>query len=88
MNQIVKSLTQADLYRLKIPMAVVYKKPKDFKTKYVARIWEGADNTPTDTITVRNSIAGIRKDIVAAGFTICYNRSGEDDPCIMETWIK
>lgn len=77
-----------DLSDIKIPMAVVYNSPKDFPDMYLCRIWEGAGCHPTTAATQRFSLEELREDIQAAGFSILIPRSPEDDPVILETWIK
>lgn len=84
----VDSLTQVDMSYLKIPMAVIYDSPKDFPELCLCRLWEGAGCRPTTTAIYRNTIDKLREDIRAAGFHTVIPRSKEDDPVIVETWIK
>lgn len=88
MDRIVDSMAQVDLSGLKQPLVTVYKPPADFQGVYVARIWEGTGPKPTDTAVVRDTVEGLREDIMAAGFTVCFPRAAGDDPCIVETWIQ
>ena len=81
-------MAQADLSGLKQPFVTIYKSPVDFQDVYVARIWEGAGPKPTDTAVVRDTVEGLREDIMAAGFTVCFPREAGDDPCIVETWMR
>jgi len=77
-----------DLSDIKIPMAVIYNSPKDFPDMYLCRIWEGAGCHPTTAATQRFSLEELREDIRAAGFTVLIPRSPNDDPVILETWMK
>lgn len=77
-----------DLSVIKIPMAVVYDRPKDFPDMYLCRIWEGAGCHPTTAATQRASLEELREDIMAAGFTVKMPRGAGDDPVILETWMK
>lgn len=84
-NKIVGSLKEVD-YRGMFPLAVIYNKPSDFPTAYVVRIWDV--NSPTNIVFVASSLEECRKDIRAAGFTVWFDRSKEDDTCIVETWMR
>ena len=84
----VDSLTQVDMSRIKIPMAVIYDSPKDFPELKLCRIWEGAGCHPTNTAIYRNTTEKLREDIKAAGFSILIPRSKGDDLVIVETWMK
>ena len=76
-NQIIESLTQADLSHLILPLVTIYEKPADFPNEYVARIWDGQGARPTNIMVKSKSIESIREDIEAAG----------DEPHIVETWM-
>ena len=88
MNKMVESMTQVDLSEIKMPMAVIYDSPKDFPGMYLCRIWEGEGCHPTNTAMQKNSLDEMRKDIQAAGFSIRIPRAEDDDPVILETWIR
>ena len=88
MNKMVESMTQVDLSEIKMPMAVIYDNPKDFPGMYLCRIWEGAGCHPTNAAIQRATQAEIREDILAAGFQMMIPRSQEDDPVILESWIR
>lgn len=86
-TKFVESLQQVDMSEIKIPMAVIYKSPKDFPDVCMCRIWEGAGCHPTNTAIQRGTEQALREDIQAAGFTICFPRADGDDPAIVETWM-
>lgn len=88
MEVIVESLTQVNLTAIKIPMAVVYDNPKDHLGQYVCRIWEGEGCHPTNTAIKKSSLEEIQEDIKAAGFTMRFPRTEDDDPIILETWVR
>lgn len=83
-----ESMRQVDFLDLRFPLIAVYKKPKDYPDAYVARVWEGARNLPTNTLIKRETLQEIRKDIKAAGFTIRLTRTEGEDPVIVETWLR
>lgn len=84
----VNSLRDLDLSEIKMPMAVIYDSPKDFPDMYLCRIWEGAGCHPTTAAMQKNSLDEMREDIAAAGFTVKIPRSPNDDPVILETWMR
>lgn len=69
-------------------MAVIYDNPQDCHGMYVCRIWEGEGCRPTNTTVKKSSLEELREDIQAAGFTIKFPRTEDDDPVILETWMK
>ena len=89
MDKIVESMTQVDFTEIKLPMAVIYEKPKDHPGMYVCRIWDGgAGLRPTNTIMKGKTLEEMQEDIQAAGFTLRFPRAEGDDPTIVETWIR
>lgn len=83
-----ESMRQVDFSDLRLPVIVVYRKPKDYPDAYVARVWEGARNLPTNTLIKRGTLQEIRKDLKAAGFTTRINPEAGEDPVIVETWLR
>nr|DAI56795.1 MAG TPA: hypothetical protein [Caudoviricetes sp.] len=67
----------------KVPMICVYENPADYPGKYVARLWDL--QRPTGFVVVADSLEQIREAIPEG--MVPFNRSGEDDPVIVETWI-
>lgn len=86
-EKIIESLKWVDFSELRFPMIVVYKNPKDYPDDYVARVWEAAENLPTNTLVKRETLEEIRRDIKKAGFATQLARQQGDDPVIVETWI-
>lgn len=87
-EKIMESMRQVDFSNLRFPLIVVYKNPRDYPGSYVARIWDGARNLPTDTLIMRKTLQEIREDIKSAGFIIRIIRHQGEDPVIVETWLK
>lgn len=87
-NKMVESLCQVDFSELDFPMVTIYKRPLDFPNDFVARVWDGKGARPTGTVIKRSTVQEIREDITAAGFTTVFAPSEDDDPHIMETWMR
>lgn len=87
-EKIVESLLQVDFSGIQIPMAVIYDNPQDHPGMYVCRIWEGVGCHPTDTAIKKASLEELQEDIQAAGFTMRFPRAEDDDPVILETWMR
>ena len=85
-TKILKTLKEADTTGI-MPMAVIYKKPKEYPDNYVVRIFDGKTGKPTNLAILRNTMEECRKDIQNSGYTCCFSRSEYDDPIIMESWI-
>jgi hypothetical protein len=70
---------------------VVYRHPRDYPAKYVARRWDvrspghGAQVIATDEVKLANTLDEIRR-LIPPGL-YCLNRFEDDDPCIVEVWI-
>lgn len=87
-NKVVPSLTMVDLSDMAAPMVVIYENPADFPSKCIARVWEAALNSPTNTIIVRDTVQECRDDLMAAGFLVCVKRNENDAKCIVESWMR
>ena len=83
-----ESMRQVDFSDLRFPLIAVYKKPKDYPDAYVARVWEGARNLPTNTLIKRKTLQEIRKDLRAAGFTTQLTPAAGEDQVIVEIWLR
>jgi hypothetical protein len=72
-----------------LPMWTIYHSPKDFPGRYVARLWlvggGSPEPKPTDRFVTSNSLDGVRA-MLPPGLT-CLQRSDDDDPVIVETWL-
>lgn len=89
-NIIVDSMAHVYFSKLKFPTIVVYENPYDYPDDYVARVWETVwpKPKPMNIAITRNSLKEIREDIMAAGFGIRIPRADDDDPHIVETWMR
>lgn len=87
-EKLMESMRQVDFSDLSFPLIVVYRKPKDYPDAYVARVWEGARNLPTNTLIKRETLQEIRKDLRAAGFTTQLTPAAGEDPVIVEIWLR
>ena len=67
----------------KLPIIVIYKKPRDYPDNYVARLWDILQ--PTEIFTIADSLNDIHLSIPLG--MVRMNRCPGDDPCIVETWI-
>lgn len=65
------------------PVFTVYKNPRDFPGKYVVRLFDGT--RPMRLITIRDTLDEARATI-PEGF-YCVQKSPDDDPVIVETWL-
>ena len=80
-----KSLTQADVSDLKMPIITIYSSPEDMPGQIVARIFDC--HKPTDTYAVYPTLGACRRDLAKAGYTVCIKRSANDVPAIVESWM-
>lgn len=85
-TKVLKTLREADTTEI-LPMAVIYRKPKDYPDNYVVRIFDGKTGKPTNVIILRNTLEECREDIQNSGYTSCFTRSKYDDQVIMESWV-
>lgn len=84
----VESFKQVDFSDIKMPVIVIYKNTSDYSGKYIARAWDVAIPAPTNCIQIRDTLEELRKDIRAAGFYLRLMREAEDDPAIVESWMR
>lgn len=61
----------------------IFHNPKDFPGKFVVRLFDG--KTPTRLLTVKDTLEEARKTIPPMFFRV--DRSQNDDPVIVETWL-
>ena len=71
--------------QLVFPIWVVYDKPRDYPRHFIARLWDGMTNTPTETFIIGPDLMAIR-DTLPAGLA-CMGRLDADDVCIVEVWL-
>jgi hypothetical protein len=67
-----------------VPIISVYKSPKDYPNKFVARLWD-VNNKATNFIVVAETLEGIRKLIPEN--MLCIPPSEMDDSVIVEVYI-
>lgn len=67
---------------------VVYQRPKDFPSNYVARKWliRRGGIEATASVMVCRTIDRLRRELAGRGLT-CLDRDPEDDPSIVEVWL-
>lgn len=81
---IVQKFEANQLRKLTIPLITIYKNPRDFPNKYVARLFD--KHFSTKYAIVKDSLEEIRTALPPT-FTNKLERSENDDPVIVETWI-
>lgn len=67
-----------------VPIIAVYKNPKDYSDKYVARLWD-VNNKATNFIVAAETLEGVRK-LIPKNMT-CIPPSEMDDPVIVEVYL-
>lgn len=84
MNDVkVEDFNLVDFSGLRIPVIVIYKKPEDYPSDYVARVWDA--NKPTNVVLVNEELENVRHKIPEGMIRI--GRSPKDDVVIEEVWI-
>jgi len=72
---------------LEMQQWVIYRHPRDYPDKYVARlwgVWQG-EIVATDEMALAETLQQIRRMIPPGLY--CLGRFEDDDPCILEVWI-
>ena len=69
-------------------MWTVYRHPKDYPSKYVARLFEVDSDgpRPTGSIVIAETLERLREEMMQMGL-VMLTRSPGDDPVIVETWL-
>ena len=67
-----------------VPIISVYRKPKDYPDKYVARLWD-INNKPTTFVVIADTLERVRELIPRS--MVCIPPSEKDDPVIVEVYI-
>ena len=82
----VESFSEVDTSGLKQPVISVYRNPKDFPDKCMARIFDGTK--PSNIVITRNTVDEIRLDI-SRSFPdkLPFARCKEDHKSVVESWI-
>lgn len=66
-------------------MWTIYDNPRDFPGRFVVRVWYGT--VPEPECTTHDTLEAARLSVMDEGASGFFDRSPEDDPCIVETWI-
>ena len=85
-TKVLKTIKEADTTEI-MPMAVIYRRPKEYPDNYVVRIFDGKTGKPTNLAILRNTLEECREDIRKSGYSACFSRSKYDDPIIVESWL-
>jgi hypothetical protein len=85
MDKRVETFAQVDFSGIHAPSIAIYKHPKGYPNDYIARLYNG--KIPTDTVMISQSLEEIMTDIEENTDMIFFERSGEDDPCVMGAWL-
>ncbi len=67
-----------------VPIITVYKKPKEYPDKFVARLWD-VNNKPTNFVVIADTLENVRKLIPKNMIRI--PPSEKDDPVIVEVYL-
>ncbi len=69
-------------------MWTVYRHPRDYPDKYVARLWEHDADGPraTGSIVIADELERLQDEMMMTGLVKLMRRP-EDDPVIVETWL-
>lgn len=82
----VKSFAEVDTSDLRQPIICVFRSPKDYPDKCVARIFDGTK--PTNIVITRDTVEEIREDIVKRfPDKLPFARCKEDHKSVVESWI-
>jgi hypothetical protein len=66
-------------------MWVIYDKPLDYPTQFVARLWDAMTSKPTATFMIAPSLDDLR--LMLPPDLHRLDRMAQDDPCIVEVWL-
>ena len=82
---IVDSFLNVNIGQLcRVPIIAVYKHPKDYPGKYVARLWD-VNKKATNYIIVKPSLEMVQSNIPPG--MVRPPPFVEDDPILIETWV-
>ena len=82
----VRSFAEVDTSDLRQPIICVFRNPKDYPDKCVARIFDGTK--PTNIVITRDTVDEIREDIVRRfPDKLPFARCKEDHKSVVESWI-
>lgn len=69
----------------KLEIWVIYDCPADYPGKFVARKW--VLDVPTKTVIIGDTLDEVRNKLPNKQNLVCLDRSFQDDPIIVETWL-
>lgn len=81
----VEHLREVDMSDMKLPIAVIFKKPLDFPDKYVIRLFDM--NNATNVIILKDSLEDCRNECLYSNFLNPVPRDDNDDSHIVESWM-
>ncbi len=80
-----ESIREFDLRKLKFPIIVIYRHPKDYPDKYAARVFD--ITRPTEAVIVKGTLQELQKDIAWNTDKSFLPADEKDDPNIVGSWI-
>lgn len=83
-NKMVKSIREADLSGMRMPVIAVYKNPEDFPGYYAARVYDV--DKPTDTVMVKKTLTEVEMDIRKNTTMTFAPRGKEDVASLVGVW--
>jgi len=82
-DTILNNFNEIDIQKLTQPLIAIYKHPRDYPEKYVARLWD--ISKPTQYIVLSDNIDNIRQAIPF--WMVRLMPTEWDDPVLVETWL-
>ena len=84
-DKVAESFAEVDLGGIAIPIITVYRQPRDYPDKYVARVFDL--KAPTNLVVLRDDLKDLQEDIREHTDMVFCLPEKEDDGVIMGTWI-
>lgn len=84
-DKVAESFAEVDLGGIGIPVITVYRQPRDYPDKYVARVFDL--KAPTNLVVLRDDLKDLQEDIREHTDMVFCLPEKEDDGVIMGTWI-
>lgn len=81
----VESICEIDFSGLRVPFIAVYKDPKEYPGKYVARVYDA--DKPTNVVMVKETYEEIVAEMQKDTGMVYIPPGAEDDPCLMGAWV-
>lgn len=80
-----ENICEIDFSGLELPFIAVYKSPKDYPGKYVARVYDR--NRPTDVVMVKEKYEEIVAEMQKDTGMVYLEPGADDDPCLLGVWV-